>query len=219
MLNLYTNKDNTKARDFQNTVTSYATRVYLRDLALDPIERDIKKLMESLASAEKTGVGVLGQEAYVAGLKEALTIAEEKKKTLAKENRYDFGDIAGLSALRRGWKDAQTKSEKESLLKTFFALHGLTGSFGDIVEALGGRRNTSRKIRVTKGAFTTDRSFSNALFMGYLVDLYMEAGLIKKDIIPAELVQVYEEEAEQARLRREAKKAERQAKKAKKNNK
>ena len=207
------------AQGFVKMVEGYAIALYGKDAVLDPLERDLKKAQKALAALEETGKGVLGTEDAVKGLKDSITALEGEIKKARAKYGYDFASVKGLAPLRKGWKYAETRSEKEALLNDFFTLWGVRGSFLDLVDQMGGKRCVSRRVRVLEAHLTADRSFSNALFMGLLVDALMECGLIKETVIPEELREVYRLEKEEADKRRAEKKAARAAERKNKNRK
>lgn len=215
-----------KGNTLQELVEEYATKVYLKDNALAPLEDALKKVKVSLAHEQETMVGVAGHDEQVAryeGQKKAL---EEQIAAIRKDADYkfEFSEVKGLKALGQQYRKAETKSEKAVAIAHFFNLHGFTRATDvacmDYVEGMGGLRKNSRKARVENARMTKERAWSNDLFFAILFDAYMDAGLIKEDIIPEELKEMYAEERRLAEKRKAERKAEREAaKKAKKANK
>lgn len=212
MINLYVNKDNAKARLFQELVANYAIAILHKDEVLDPLDREIKKTKATLATMVDDD-GIMGQAEYKKNLEKKLAELEATRAKEAKELTFDLGDIPGLTSLYKAWDDCETRYEKEVVIKKFFAMHGLEGPCMEFVDAMGGKGTSSRKTRALHARFSKDRKFNKGVFMSYLVDIYMEAGLIKKDIVPESLRAAFEEDEKQAKARREAKKAEKQANK------
>lgn len=205
MMNFY-QKNNT----LQSFVGKYAIATILRDATLDPVERQARSLREEIARTEKVGLGIVGTDAYLEALREALKETEEKIEKIKKDvPAFKLSEVTGLSDLSKAYNNAKDDSAKAEAFRTFFRGHGFTdvARCDDYVEAMSGLRSAGRKSRALSRGWTTERTFSKGLFMNILVDQFMEAGLVKKDIVPDSLREAFEKEEAEAKARKEARKA------------
>ena len=213
-INFVTGKENTK---LQGKVNDFAIKYFWRGLENKKLSKEAEDLKTALKAA-KMVQGTVGADKYVSDLREALDKVEEKKKAVAinPKARFPFNNDAD-KALKDEWKKSTTEAMKCSAMSRWLDAYGIKADANaclPYVRAMGGSKTTGLRTRAEGGAFTDERGFSVNLFMSLLVDAHMEVGLIREDIIPEELVNLFKAEKEAAEARKKARKEARKTKKA-----
>lgn len=197
-------------------VNQWASSVMFRAEKTAILRDRLETLKEHLASGKKLQGTVLYSPEDLKATVLAIRATEEELAGVGRlpDASFSFTSPAD-KALRKAWKE--TPNARTTALKTWFNAHGVPGDdetfLTSLVDALAHKRkNSTEKIVMDGEKWAVDANISFPVLFAILVDKFFELSLMKADLVPESLKDIYAAKRDAAKAKREAKK---KAKKAK----
>lgn len=165
------------------------------------LNKDIKKLEDSIQGLENCRGSMVGVDVDVAIARNRALIDDKRKKYEEQvKNEALFAWTDADNAFFKAYRNAETMAQVYTALEKWFEVYHLdvaqTNLEDDIINAIRGGRNATARQIINSGAtrFTTDKRAKNdvlKLIYGKLSEKMLEVGTLKPATIPEDVREYY----------------------------